>query len=57
MVGKQALVKASGGVRTYQDAIAMINAGAARIGASAGVSIVESSTSSASSTTGAQTGY
>ena len=33
-------VKASGGVRTYQDAKAMIDAGATRIGASAGIAIV-----------------
>ena len=34
-------VKASGGVRTYADACAMIEAGATRIGTSAGVSILE----------------
>lgn len=39
-VGDQALVKASGGVRDYETAMAMINAGASRIGASAGVAIV-----------------
>ena len=33
-------VKASGGVRTYADAIAMIRAGADRLGASAGVQII-----------------
>ncbi len=33
-------VKASGGVRTYEDAIAMIEAGASRIGASSGIAIV-----------------
>ena len=33
-------VKASGGVRTYSDAIKMINAGATRIGASASINIV-----------------
>jgi deoxyribose-phosphate aldolase len=33
-------VKASGGIRTYADACAMIEAGAARIGTSAGVSIL-----------------
>jgi len=33
-------VKASGGIRTRAEAIAMLNAGASRIGASAGVSIV-----------------
>ena len=34
-------VKASGGVRDYATAEAMINAGATRIGASAGIAIVE----------------
>jgi deoxyribose-phosphate aldolase len=34
-------VKASGGVRTYDDAVRMIGAGATRIGASASVKIVE----------------
>lgn len=34
-------VKASGGVRTYADACAMIDAGATRIGTSGGVSIVK----------------
>lgn len=39
-VGDKALVKASGGVRDYETAMAMIEAGASRIGASAGVAIV-----------------
>jgi deoxyribose-phosphate aldolase len=34
-------VKASGGVRTYQDLVNMVKAGATRIGASAGVKIME----------------
>ena len=34
-VGENIGVKASGGIRTYADAIAMIEAGASRIGASA----------------------
>ncbi len=34
-------VKASGGIHTYQDTLALIQAGADRIGASAGISIVE----------------
>ncbi len=34
-------VKASGGIRSYSDAKAMIEAGATRIGASAGIAIVE----------------
>ena len=34
-------VKAAGGIRTYDDAIRMIQAGATRIGASASVKIVD----------------
>jgi len=34
-------VKASGGVRTYEDAESMVKAGATRIGASAGVKIIQ----------------
>jgi deoxyribose-phosphate aldolase len=41
VVGNQMGVKASGGIRTYADAIAMIKAGANRIGASSGVQIVQ----------------
>lgn len=33
-------VKASGGIRTYEDAIKMINAGASRIGASSSIKII-----------------
>jgi deoxyribose-phosphate aldolase len=40
-VGPQVGVKAAGGVRSYADALAMVEAGASRIGASAGVQIVE----------------
>ena len=40
-VGPQMGVKASGGVRTFEDADAMIKAGATRIGASAGVKIIQ----------------
>lgn len=40
-VGPDVGVKASGGIRSYEDAIAMIEAGASRIGASSGISIVE----------------
>ncbi|MCR6105642.1 deoxyribose-phosphate aldolase [Salipaludibacillus agaradhaerens] len=40
-VGDKAGVKASGGVRSLEDAKAMVHAGATRIGASAGVKIVE----------------
>lgn len=40
-VGPEMGVKASGGVRSYEDAVAMIEAGATRIGASAGIAIVQ----------------
>lgn len=40
-VGEKMGVKASGGVRTYQDAVSMAEAGATRIGASASISICE----------------
>lgn len=40
-VGDQLKVKASGGIKTFDDAINMINVGADRIGASAGVEIIE----------------
>jgi len=40
-VGENFGVKASGGIRDYGKAIEMINAGATRIGASAGIAIVE----------------
>ncbi|MFZ2305227.1 MAG: deoxyribose-phosphate aldolase [Streptococcus suis] len=39
-VGPDMGVKASGGVRSYEDAIAFIEAGASRIGASSGVAIM-----------------
>ena len=38
-VGPNFGVKAAGGIRTRQDALAMIEAGANRIGASAGIAI------------------
>jgi hypothetical protein len=40
-VGKTMGVKAAGGIRTLEDAMKMIEAGANRIGCSAGVSIIE----------------
>ena len=40
-VGPEMGVKASGGIRTLEDALAMIEAGASRLGASAGVKIIE----------------
>jgi len=41
VVGRKVLVKASGGIRSYEDAIAMIRNGASRIGTSSSVSILE----------------
>ena len=41
-VGDKVGVKASGGIKTYEDAVKMINAGANRIGTSSGVSIMKS---------------
>jgi len=41
VVGPEIGVKASGGVRTFEDAESMIKAGATRIGASAGVKILQ----------------
>jgi deoxyribose-phosphate aldolase len=41
VVGPKVKVKAAGGIRTYADALAMIRAGASRIGASAGVQILQ----------------
>jgi deoxyribose-phosphate aldolase len=40
-VGPEMGIKASGGVKTYEDAESMVKAGATRIGASAGVKIVQ----------------
>ena len=40
-VGKKMGVKASGGVRTAEDFLAMVKAGATRIGASAGIAIMQ----------------
>lgn len=44
-VGPDRGVKASGGVRSREDALAMIEAGATRIGASSGIAIVKGETS------------
>ena len=41
IVGDAVKVKAAGGVRNLADALAMIEAGAERIGTSAGVKIIE----------------
>lgn len=44
VVGDTTLIKAAGGVRTYEDTISMIEAGANRIGTSGGVKIVNGET-------------
>ncbi len=41
VVGPEMGVKAAGGVRTYEDAEKMVLAGATRIGASAGIKIIQ----------------
>jgi len=43
VVGDKLGVKAAGRIRTYEEALAMINAGANRIGTSSGVKIIEGS--------------
>lgn len=48
VVGDNLSVKASGGIRTYVDAIDMISAGASRLGASAGVKILSGQKSESS---------
>jgi deoxyribose-phosphate aldolase len=47
IVGPEIGVKASGGVRTYEDALRMVAAGATRIGASASVAIVSGASAGA----------
>jgi deoxyribose-phosphate aldolase len=49
-------VKASGGVRTYEDAASMIKAGATRIGASAGVKIIQGPSGTSSAKAGVDPG-
>lgn len=48
IVGPKMGVKASGGIRSYDDAIKMISAGANRIGTSSGVQIIRNQTSETS---------
>src|SRR5215213_7978762 len=55
-VGPQMGVKASGGVRTFEDAEIMIKAGATRIGASAGVKIIQGPSVGASAGNGSGSG-
>jgi deoxyribose-phosphate aldolase len=40
-VAPQLKVKAAGGIKTLEDALAMIEAGASRLGTSAGVALVK----------------
>ena len=40
-VGPNVGVKAAGGIRTYEDAVKMVKAGANRLGCSAGIAIVQ----------------
>lgn len=47
VVGESVGVKASGGVRSYETAIAMISSGATRLGTSSGVAIVQGASSHA----------
>ena len=41
VVGDRLGIKAAGGIRTYGDAMALIEAGASRLGTSAGLRIIE----------------
>lgn len=47
IAGDKALVKASGGIKTREDAIALLDAGAVSLGASSGISIVTGDESAA----------
>lgn len=51
-VGERARIKAAGGVRTLADAMAMIEAGANRIGTSGGVALVQAARGEAGSASG-----
>ena len=51
-VGPSIGVKASGGIRTFNDAMKMINAGANRLGASSSVAIIQASNAAASGNSG-----
>ncbi|KAK2780982.1 hypothetical protein FQN52_001980 [Onygenales sp. PD_12] len=56
-VRKEVKVKASGGVRTAEDCVKMIRAGAERIGASAGLKIVEELSGKGDGVVGEEGGY
>ncbi len=45
IVGDKAKIKAAGGVRSYEDLLAMVDAGADRIGTSSGVKLLEGKSS------------
>jgi deoxyribose-phosphate aldolase len=47
VVGESVGVKASGGVRSFETAVAMISSGASRLGTSSGISIVQGAESNA----------
>ncbi|KAK2808211.1 hypothetical protein FQN50_004952 [Emmonsiellopsis sp. PD_5] len=57
VVRKEVKVKASGGVRTAEDCVKMIRAGAERIGASAGLKIVEELSGKGDGVVGEEGGY
>jgi deoxyribose-phosphate aldolase len=57
VVGPEMGVKAAGGVRTYEDAENMIKAGATRIGASAGVKILQGPSTANAPTASPTKGY
>ncbi len=54
-IGTSAGIKAAGGVRTLEDLLKMVEAGATRIGASAGVKIVEQARSGNTATSASDT--
>ena len=45
VVGDSVNIKASGGIRSYESAVEMINAGASRLGTSSGIAIIKGQTS------------
>jgi len=57
VVGPEIGVKAAGGVRDYAQLQSMVTAGASRVGASAGVKIIQEAKGGAASSPGPTTGY
>nr|WP_247643009.1 hypothetical protein [Acholeplasma laidlawii] len=49
-VGDDALIKASGGIRSKEDALLMIEKGANRLGTSSGVKLIKGETSDGNTT-------